>query len=120
VNSNVVARLPDRMIPNWIPEYGFNLDRSPLDLRIGEFDINGGNDPFGLDTTFAYWLPDTITKHYNSITYAEKRYFETHPNNPGFRPVTIGGKTYPAAHNLIDYVRVWDVPKDVIIPNYPH
>jgi hypothetical protein len=119
IDSNVVLRLPDRLIPPGNKEFGLNLDRGPADLRIGEFDLEG-SDPFGLDTTFVYWLPDTITKHYNSVTYAEKKYFEDHPHNPGFRDVTINGKTYHAAHNLIDYVKIWDVPKDVKIPDFPH
>jgi hypothetical protein len=33
--------------------------------------------------------------------------------------VTIGSKTYPAAHYLFDYVKVWDVPKDVKITDRP-
>ena len=37
-------------------------------------------------------------------------------NWPGFRNVA----GHPAAHRLIDYIRYWDVPADVKIPNFPH
>lgn len=47
--------------------------------------------------------------------HPEKLYFESHPHNPGFEDVN--GK--PAAHHLIDYIKVWDVPTSVQIPNYP-
>ena len=54
----------------------------------------------------------------------ERKYFESHATdtvkNPGCWDVTIDGKTYHAAHHLLDYVKVFDVPKDVIIPAYPH
>ncbi len=105
VDSNVVCRLPDRLISPNHQKYRFFISQVPPDLRIGEFDLDG-SDPFGLDST--------------SITYQEKKYFEEHPHNPGFRDVTINGKTYHAAHDLIDYVRVWTVPSDVTIPKYPH
>ncbi len=49
----------------------------------------------------------------------ERQYFETHLGNPGFKDVTIGGKTYHAAHHLLDYVKVWDVPADMKISGYP-
>jgi hypothetical protein len=53
----------------------------------------------------------------------ERKYFESHATdtvkNPGCWDVTIDGKTYHAAHHLIDYVKIWDVPKDVKIPNFP-
>ncbi|HEY3875340.1 MAG TPA: hypothetical protein VGM92_07670 [Candidatus Kapabacteria bacterium] len=44
------------------------------------------------------------------------QYFETHTNNPGFWPVH--GR--PAAHHLLDYVKIWDIPRNVTIPDYPH
>ncbi len=79
-----------------------------MDLQITQFD-------FDLDN-----YNDTLGVNPNSITYKERNYFETHIGNPGFSPVTIGGHTYHAAHRLIDYIRYWDVPADVQIPNYPH
>jgi hypothetical protein len=104
IDSNVVLRLPDRLIPPGDPHYGLNLDREPLDFYLGELDL-GASDPLGADST--------------SLLYQEKTYFEAHPYNPGFRDVTIDGKTYHAAHELIDYVRVWGTPKDVTVPNFP-
>ena len=35
-----------------------------------------------------------------------------------FLDVTIGGKTYHAAH-LVHYVKVWDLPSDMIVPKFP-
>ncbi len=97
-DSNVVLRLPDRMIPPGSPGYPFTLDREPLDVPLGEFDLAS-------DQTSA-------------LFQEQKQYFENHTSNPGFRDVTIGVKTYHAAHELIDYVRVWDIPKDVSVPNF--
>jgi hypothetical protein len=96
MDSNVVYRIPDRMVPRGNVAYNPVFDRSPLDVRIGEFDIGNLADDiasFVHDTSFAGW--------------------------PGFRPVTIGGRSYPAAHHLIDYVRIWDVPADMKISNFP-
>ncbi len=92
MDSNVVFRFPDRMIPPGNPSANLVFDRTPLELQIGEMDA-----------------PDSV-----SFMHAAAN------NWPGFRDVTIGGKTYYAAHRLIDYVRFWDVPADVKIPNYPH
>jgi hypothetical protein len=100
IDSNVVLRIPDRMIPVGDPAYGLNLPRAPLDFYLGEFDLNA--DSAGLSQQQAYF------EHAASV-----------PGWPGFAPVTIGGVTYPAAHELIDYVRVWDIPNDVTVPNFP-
>ena len=108
-DSVVIRRFPDRLVPPSSPYYDWisQLPRSLVNIRPAEVDIDyGSNDPFG-----------TVP---GSITYQERHYFETHLSNPGFWDVTIGGKTYHAAHHLIDYVKVFDVPKDVYIPNYPN
>jgi hypothetical protein len=52
-------------------------------------------------------------------TYDIRHYFDTHLSNPGVWDVTIGGKRYHAAHHLVDYVKIWDVPKDVQVPDFP-
>jgi hypothetical protein len=97
MDSNVMARLPDRLIPPSYKRSGLLIERSPLDLRIAQFDLD------------------------YSILATQQAYFEhaaarTTPLWPGFR--NVGGK--PAAHQLVDYVRIWDVPADVKIPNFPH
>ncbi|MDP4198803.1 MAG: hypothetical protein Q8922_02415 [Bacteroidota bacterium] len=96
MDSNVMARLPDRLIPPSYRRSGLLVERSPLDLRIAQFDLD------------------------YSILATQRAYFEhaaarTTPIWPGFRDV--GGK--PAAHHLVDYVRIWDVPPDVQVSNFP-
>lgn len=122
VDSVVVRRFPDRLIPPGSPYYDWvsKTPRSPLCLRPAETDIdwNGGPNSTMLDSL---GTNDTIANidhgdtAYKSATYASRHYFETHPHNPGFWDV--GGK--PAAHHLLDYVKVWDVPADMKISGYP-
>ena len=113
VDSVVVRRLPDRLIPVGSPYYDWitTLPRAPIDILPAETDIDYDlNDPFGVDTSHGsgwYGL--------SSITNVERRYFEHALSVPGW-PGVWGG----AAHHLIDYIKVWDVPKDVIIPDLPH
>jgi hypothetical protein len=95
MDSNVMARLPDRLIPPSYKRSGLLVERSPLDLRIAQFDL----DYSILDIERAYFEHAAATSGW-----------------PGFRDV--GGKH--AAHHLVDYVRIWDVPADVKIPNFPH
>ena len=54
----------------------------------------------------------------------ERKFFESHDTESvlGFKDVEIppgSGHWYHAAHHLIDYVKVWDTPADMKIPNYP-
>ena len=113
VDSVVVRRLPDRLIPAGSPYYDWitTLPRTPIDILPAETDIDYDlSDPFGTDTSHGsgwYGL--------SSITNVERRYFEHALSIPGWPGVWDG-----AAHHLIDYIKVWDVPKDVIIPNLPH
>jgi len=115
-DGNVERRIPDRLIPRNSPFYDWasKFPQYPIVLQPGEVDIDqSGNDPdpLGTDTTTQSDWP-----FYKSATYAERHYFETHTTNPGFW--NVNGK--PAAHELIDYVKVWDVPADMKIPSYPH
>ena len=115
VDSNVVRRVPDRMIPPGNRQYDMlkDLDRTPLDFWIGEFDLDAdrdddGNpiDPFGFDSV------------HNTRTYRWRHMFEQHfaDGRPGFD--TYHG--HPAAHKRIDYVRVWDVPDGMKISAFPN
>jgi hypothetical protein len=113
VDSVVVRRLPDRLIPPGNPYYDWisTLPRTLTNILPAEIDIdyNSQNpDPFGADTSH------NVNGWYglNSLTYVERKYFE-HALAASSWPGVWGG----AAHHLIDYIKVWDVPKDVQIPN---
>ncbi len=97
-DSVEVRRVPDRLIPpsNKYADFISKEPRSPAIIFPAQLDVDNG-DAFQL----------------------ERSYFANHPYNPGCWDVTIGGKTYHAAHERLDYVKVLDVPKDVIIPGYP-
>ena len=112
-DSVVVRRFPDRLVPPSSPFYDWvsTAPRLPVVLYPGQIDIDGADkDPMARESGTDSHGNDT------SISYLERQYFETHTTNPGFWPVN--GR--PAAHHLIDYVKVWDVPKDVKIPDWPH
>jgi hypothetical protein len=117
VDSVVVRRLPDRLIPPGTPysDWITKEPRAALVFHAGEFEVdNDTSDPFGVDSTVAYTYDGYNA--YKSETYYERKFFELHPNNPGFWDV-YGQHT---AHHLLDYVKVWDVPKNVTIPGYPN
>ena len=117
-DSTVVQRLPDRLVPRNDPEYDVvtQLGRGAFNFWIGQFDLDNNDDlsdPFG--------EKDSVDSHgnYTSRTYAQRRDFELHaaaPSWPGFWPY----RGQPAAHDLIDYVCVWDVPSGSEITKYPH
>ncbi len=109
IDSNVVRRFPDRLVPKTSKYYDWvtTEPRTPASIYPAEFDIDFGspdNDSLGI-------IP-------GSASYFERQYFLSHDSTTGegFWPV----HGMPAAHHLLDYVKVWDVPKDVIIPGYPH
>ena len=108
VDGNVIRRFPDRLIPVNNKQYDriSKFTRNCTYFYPAEFDI---------DLTPG----DTLGTNPTSRTYMERNYFETHLSNPGMRPVTIGGVTYNAAHHLIDYIKIWDVPADVKISGFP-
>ncbi len=84
-DSNVVRRLPDRLIPRNSPlyEWASTYARSPVNIHPAQFDMDGG--PTGV---------------------LEKAFFEVFGSTcSGCWP--IDGK--PTAHHLIDYVKVWDL-----------
>ncbi|HZK76058.1 MAG TPA: hypothetical protein VFD13_04040 [Candidatus Kapabacteria bacterium] len=118
IDSNVVRRIPDRLTPPGTPysDWATTGARSPANIRPAEFDIDVGNgsDPLGTDDTVAYLMSDG-TQVFKSITYYERKYFESHTHNPGFWDVN--GR--PAAHHLLDYVKIWDLPSDMIVPKFP-
>ena len=93
----------------------------------GEFEIHKSTDSLGL-------LPDTVDCHdggihYKSVTYQERTYFEHISTKLDSEKRALGvwnvevppgsTKWYSAAHHLIDYVKIYDVPKNVQIPNFP-
>ncbi len=116
VDSVVVRRWPDRLVPPGDPHYDW-VSTMPRGLAWilpaqTDFDYSSG-DPFGADPSLNSWGGPT------SITYVERKYFEhaaQNPHWPGFE--TVDRKQ--VAHYLIDYVKVWDVPKNDYIPNLPH
>jgi hypothetical protein len=120
-DSNVVRRIPDRLIPPGHREYDVasKLGRTPPSFYIGQLDYDRNGDytfdPYGIDST-------KDGGNYISKTFRERTSFEQAValGWHGFEPATIGSITYPAAHDKIDYVRVWDVPRDQRISNYPH
>ncbi len=115
-DSIVLRRFPDRLVPRNSPYYDWisQMPRSLVNIRPAEIDMDvNSNDPFGVDDTVAF-VSDGFT-YYKSITYQERHYFE-HALSALSWPGVWGG----AAHHLIDYIKVWDVPADVKIPNFPH
>ena len=94
LDSNVILRYPDRLVPPTNREFDFTtkLGRSWAKFYIGEFDFTGAAD----SASFAY----------ASHAPAWAGFWRYHGQN--------------SAHDMIDYVRVWDVPADVRIPNFPH
>lgn len=113
VDSVVVRRFPDRMVPPSSPYY----DWAGTMPRVIGADLR-------IETDFDYDENDPLGKTPGTITYQERQYFEhaasVMPRWPGFKNVTIGGHTYNAAHHKLDYVKIWDVPSNVKIPDYPH
>ena len=109
-DSVVVRRIPDRLIPRGNKYYDIisQEPRSPANLIPAEFDGDlDPKDPFGIKPNY--------TGQY------EREFFFAHVSDTteGFGDVMINGKTYHAAHHLLDYVKVFDVPKDVTISGYP-
>ncbi len=132
VDSVVVRRIPDRLIPRGDPYYdwAWTTPRSPIDIHLPELDLDFSTytnasgatvtDTLGQDSSTSTYKGVT---YYNSIAYAIRSYFEHHGDScegcwdveepPG------SGRWLHAAHHLVDYIKVWDVPADVQIPKYP-
>ncbi len=100
-DSVVVRRWPDRMIPQGSPfyDYASTMARGPVYLIPGGFSMDG--DP-------------VVSSSWSGLSSVN--YFRTHAGYPGFWP--FHGQN--AAHHLIDYVKVWDLPKTVIVASFPH
>ena len=102
-DSVVVYRFPDRMIPPGDPYYDWveRFGRSPVNILPGEFD---GDDEL-----------NSLDSHGNPTQSAQitQNFFLAHLGNASM------GFWNGAAHHLLDYVKVWDVPRDVIIPGFP-
>jgi hypothetical protein len=100
VDGAVRQRFPDRLIPKGDPRYDYvtTVPRTPM----GIFSLA----EIGMDR--------------DSATYAmEKAYFESHVDTClGCWPNTIGGT--PAAHHMIDYMKIWDLPSDAKLPDFPY
>jgi hypothetical protein len=111
IDGNVVSRFPDRLIPTENTAYDFitKIQRFPTYIYPAQFEID--RDP-----------TDTLGTTPGTVTYRQRQYFETHLTNPGMWDVEIpphSGHWYHAAHHLIDYVKVWDVPASTKIADYP-
>jgi hypothetical protein len=109
VDSVVVMRWPDRLVPpgNQYYDWVARMWRAPIEIQPAQFDMPGGGDPFGIDSSD------------NTQMYQARKYFEhaaAQSSWPGFE--TIDGKR--VAHHMLDYVKVWDVPANVKIPDFPH
>jgi hypothetical protein len=103
VDGAVRHRFPDRLIPVGDPRYDYvtNAPRAPMSIEPGEIDMDG--DP-----------SDTSS---GSIYYMEKSYFDSHVDTC-LGCWSVNG--VPSAHHRIDYVKVWDLPTDMIVPKFPH
>lgn len=132
VDSNVVRRYPDRMVPpsNEYPsslyyDYARRLPRTPVTFFLGEFAIDN-NSPFdgwpidslGLVDSIAYTSNGDTT--FNSRTYQERHFFEEFPDCAGCDTITVHGHAVHAAHHRIDYAKIFDVPADMKLPDYPN
>ncbi len=98
-DSNVVYRVPDRLIPpgNEFYDWASQIPRSLLPIHPAEADID--ND---------------------SISAA---FLNAHPNAPGCWDVQVPPGTpplYHAGHERIDYFKVWNLPADVKVDSYPY
>jgi hypothetical protein len=103
LDGNVVRRYPDRLIPptdkhaDWIT----TLPRFTPEVDFGQMTLDG------LDSTEIAWL----------ITHVDTT------STPGCWPVQVPpgtGPWYPAAHTLIDYVKIYDIPDDVKVSRFPN
>jgi len=125
VDSNVVRRIPDRMVPSNSRQYDYasQIDRAPLDLRIAEVDyeydmLDTNNvkfiDSFGTYSNSYFW-PDSVhgRRYWSSVMYLARQYFEQRISN------SADGFWNNAAHHRVDYVKIWDVPSDMYIPGFP-
>ena len=120
IDSNVVRRFPDRLIPKNNKYYDrfANVPRNATAFQPAEFDVGLGSYKDSLGITHV----DSLGTVPGTDSFLERQYFEQHPHNPGCGAAEIplhSGHWYPAAHHLIDYVKIFDVPKEVIIPNFP-
>ena len=94
IDGIVVSRFPDRMIPVGDIRYDYmsTYPRVPEGMYIGELDIDGGPG-------YATYGP-----------YAtEKAFFQSNV-------ATAPGCWNNAAHDLIDYVKIWDLPAGYSVP----
>jgi hypothetical protein len=98
IDGAVRFRFPDRLILPSAPQYDYvsKMPRTPMGIySLAEIGMDG-----------------------DSATYAmEKAYFEA--NSATCQGCwDVNGQH--AAHHLVDYVKIWDVPSDIIIPKFPH
>ena len=59
-----------------------------------------------------------------SMTFIQRHFFEAHDSTcQGCWDIEIppgSGHWYPAAHHLVDYFKIWDMPADIKVRPYPH
>jgi len=102
-DSVVVRRYPDRLLPpsspyyNWVEGFG----RAPVNVIPGEFDAD--DELVNVDSH----------GHPSSNSVYTQNWFLAHVGDVGT------GYWNGAAHHRLDYVKVFEVPKNVIIPGFP-
>lgn len=96
VDGYVMRRFPDRLIPQGDIRYDYvtKFFRSPLHIQPAEIDFDG----------------DQVAGEIAS--------FQTYDTSRSHGGWNVNG--HPAAHHLVDYVKVWDVPSDMKLPDFPH
>ncbi|HET6401371.1 MAG TPA: hypothetical protein VFH95_08225 [Candidatus Kapabacteria bacterium] len=100
-DSVVVRRFPDRLVPPGSPYFDWvgTLARGAALIRPAEFD------------------GDDVVSQPSGVATEELKYFEQYDTTLGHGFWDVHGQH--AAHHLLDYVKVWDVPADVKIPPFP-
>ncbi len=110
VDGAVRQRYPDHLIPIGDKRYDYitTFPRAPMGIIPAEIDMDGVPSDYS----------DT-----NSIYYQEVKYFEANiatcqgcdlvESPPG------SSHFQHTAHHLVDYFKIWDLPSDAKLPNFP-
>jgi hypothetical protein len=105
VDGAVRYRFPDRLVPIGDQSYDYvtTSPRAPMNIIPAEIGIDGSPSDYS----------DT-----NSTYYQEVKYFET--NSATCLGCWTDAHGQHIASHRIDYVKVWDLPSDMKVPNFPH
>jgi hypothetical protein len=97
VDGFVKLRYPDRLIPknDFRYDYVTSTPRTPFHIQPGAMYFHGDAGVFA----------------------AQKLSFDMYKDSLSHGCWPING--HSAAHHLIDYVKVWDVPSDMRLPDFP-